>query len=124
MRLDSNGVVSDSHPMWIRRESPACARMPSQRPATLNPRVPAPVAAPAVAEAAFSTARVPVAAAPTTKRDAKTAPARALAGGQADVETARDGGFHESSYELQSGLQITESEWPDDVTVPGGLGDR
>ena len=100
--------------------------MPSQRPATLNPRVPAPVAAPAVAEAAFSTARVPVAAAPTAKRGAKAAPAKALAGGQAeaDVETARDGGFHESSYELQSGLQITESEWPDDVTVPGALGDR
>ena len=37
---------------------------------------------------------------------------------------ARAGGFHESSYELQHGLQVSESEWPDDVTVPAPLGDR
>ncbi|MES2957198.1 MAG: hypothetical protein V4792_03370 [Pseudomonadota bacterium] len=37
---------------------------------------------------------------------------------------ARAGGFHESSYELQNGLQVSESEWPDDVTMPGALGER
>jgi hypothetical protein len=36
----------------------------------------------------------------------------------------RAGGFHESSYELQHGLLISESEWPDDVTIPGALGER
>ena len=42
----------------------------------------------------------------------------------ADERAARAGGFHESSYELQAGLQVSESEWPDDVTVPGKLGER
>ncbi len=42
----------------------------------------------------------------------------------AEVRAARAGGFHESSYELQAGLQVSESEWPDDVTVPGKLGER
>lgn len=41
-----------------------------------------------------------------------------------DVKAARAGGFHESSYELQHGLQVSESEWPDDVTVPAALGER
>jgi hypothetical protein len=36
----------------------------------------------------------------------------------------RAGGFHESSYELKTGLEICESEWPDEVTVPGALGER
>ena len=40
------------------------------------------------------------------------------------VKAARAGGFHESSYELQHGLQVSESEWPDDVTIPGALGER
>lgn len=42
----------------------------------------------------------------------------------AEERAARAGGFHESSYELQAGLQVSESEWPDDVTVPGKLGER
>ena len=37
---------------------------------------------------------------------------------------ARAGGFHESSYELKQGLDVTESEWPNEVTVPGALGPR
>ncbi len=37
---------------------------------------------------------------------------------------ARAGGFHESSYELRLGLDISESEWPDDTTVPGQLDER
>lgn len=34
---------------------------------------------------------------------------------------ARAGGFHESSYELRLGLDVSESEWPDGATVPGAL---
>ena len=40
------------------------------------------------------------------------------------AEAARAGGFHESSYELRSGLDINESEWPPDTTIPGALGER
>jgi hypothetical protein len=35
----------------------------------------------------------------------------------------RAGGFHESSYELRTGMDMTETEWPDDTTVPGALDD-
>lgn len=42
----------------------------------------------------------------------------------ADELAARAGGFHESSYELNSGLEVSESDWPPDVTVPGALGAR
>ncbi len=38
-------------------------------------------------------------------------------------EQKRRGGFHESSYELKTGMDMFESEWPDDVTIPGALGD-
>ncbi len=38
-------------------------------------------------------------------------------------EAAAAGGFHESSYELQHGVTITEAAWPDDVTIPGRLAD-
>jgi hypothetical protein len=55
-----------------------------------------------------------------------SAPLAAPPAADDDVAEAseRDGGFHESSYELHHGLQISESEWPDDVTVPGALGER
>lgn len=39
-------------------------------------------------------------------------------------KAARAGGFHESSYELRHGLDISESEWPGDTTIPGALGER
>jgi len=42
------------------------------------------------------------------------APAREVA--------AQTGTFHESSYELRTGLEINESEWPEDVTIPAALG--
>ena len=32
--------------------------------------------------------------------------------------------FPEGFYELQHGLLISESEWPDDVTIPGALDDH
>jgi hypothetical protein len=77
----------------------------------LNPRAPATPPTPATGgvPAAQPTAAAPLAASPATERDT------------AAEENARAGGFHESSYELQHGLQISESEWPDDVTVPGAL---
>jgi hypothetical protein len=83
------------------------------RPHGLNPRAPA---APAKAAGA---AAVPAAVPPRVHEMPVLAP-------PGDSETpaeraARAGGFHESSYELQHGLLISESEWPDDVTIPGAL---
>ncbi len=92
----------------------ALARMPSMRPYGLNPRAPAGPAKPA------STAAAPAGKAPREQeRPASPAPVDT----ESPAEAARAGGFHESSYELQHGLQITESEWPDDVTIPGALDD-
>lgn len=86
--------------------------MPSMRSHPLNPRPPAvPESTPAPAVATRAT---PVQAA-ATGPDEDDSPA---------IRAARAGGFHESSYELQNGLQVSESEWPDDVTMPGALGDR
>jgi hypothetical protein len=77
--------------------------MPSTRAQPLNPRlVPRPPAAapkPATGEAA---------------------PAE---GGE-EWPNTRPGGFHESSYELKNGLEVSESEWPEETTVPGRLGER
>ena len=104
--------------MWIRRQPNALARMPSMRPHSLNPRQ---GAAPAK----------PVLTAPKLAASAKPAVQGAVALSAATqsgpaLETqeeaaARAGGFHESSYELQHGLLVSESEWPDDVTIPGTL---
>jgi hypothetical protein len=89
------------------------ARMPSMRSHGLNPRAPA---APAKG-AGTSTGK------PPREQDKPAAPAAADAERAADKAT-QAGGFHESSYELQSGLMISESEWPDDVTIPGALDDH
>ena len=86
--------------MWIRSRTVLQARMPGMRPPALNPRSPAKPAGPDHDD---------------RPADSEETPAEA---------TARAGGFHESSYELQHGLQVSESDWPDDVTVPGGLGER
>ena len=40
-----------------------------------------------------------------------------------EEKRARAGGFHESSYELRTGLDMLETEWPDDTTIPGPLDD-
>ena len=34
-----------------------------------------------------------------------------------EEELAR--GFYESSYELRTGMDLIESDWPDDTTLPG-----
>lgn len=39
-----------------------------------------------------------------------------------DAEAAaKAGGFHESSYELRTGMDMMETEWPEDTTLPGQL---
>ncbi len=80
--------------------------MPSTRPHGHNPRPPT---APAGA--------------PTTEPDA-TATADAQGVDHDDEAKARAGGFHESSYELHHGLQVSESDWPEEVTVPTPLDER
>jgi hypothetical protein len=94
--------------------------MPSMRPHPLNPRPPAVPVTPAAPAAAG--------AAEPTPRTATVAPAPAIPPTDAAVDVAQDearaGGFHESSYELNHGLHVSESEWPDDVTMPGALGER
>lgn len=120
MRLDSGRFVFDSRCMWIRRDFPACARMPTQRPATLNPRL---HVARAI-EPAAPTQRGEAAVPPQAHRGLKAVTGKPALAKEPGAGDSPVGGFHESSYELQSGLQISESEWPDDVTVPGALGDR
>lgn len=80
------------------------ARMPSTRAQPLNPRAAPPPGA-----------RAPAQSPPVESED----PALDIGAKQ-----ARAGGFHESSYELKSGLEVNESEWPDEITIPGKLGER
>ena len=100
--------LTDSCGMWVRHYRLVCARMPSTRSQGLNPRLQAePVAPP--------------------KPDARPAPNADAEGAEREDEAdaeARAGGFHESSYELHHGLQVSESDWPEDVTVPTPLGKR
>jgi hypothetical protein len=51
-------------------------------------------------------------------------PAPAAATDETTAQLLRVGGFHESSYELNSGLDVIESDWPDGCTVPGPLAPR
>ncbi len=111
--------------------------MPSMRPHPLNPRPPplpiAPTApftpAPVVAPSLRAAAHPPVAqAAPAGALRAAVGQVDALPPGRDDdsaaERAARAAGFHESSYELQHGLQVSESEWPADLPVPDRLGER
>jgi len=99
--------------MWIRNRPLVLARMPSMRQFPLNPRPPAapaaPVAAPGPDVVAISTAQ-------TTAPLANTGPS-ATDGSQPAPAYVRAGGFHESSYELHHGLQVSESEWSEDMIV-------
>jgi hypothetical protein len=91
--MDLAPALRDSaHSMWIRADRSLLARMPSQRPL---PGAPAPRKAPA-------------------------APQRAEPPLDEEELRAR-GGFHESSYELRTGMDVQETEWPDDTTMPGSL---
>lgn len=79
--------------------------MPSTRAQPLNPQAPKPPDG---------------AAAPSPE-----ALAELLAAGEealAHERAVRAGAFHESSYELRTGLEINESEWPEEITIPAALG--
>jgi hypothetical protein len=80
------------------------ARMPSTRARPLNPRAAPPPGA-----------RVPAQPPAADTQDPDL---------DSRAKQARAGGFHESSYELKSGLEVSESEWPDEITIPGSLGPR
>jgi hypothetical protein len=93
--------------MWIKPLYPPLARMPSMRPQPT------------------ATARVEIKRKPPA---APAAPAPQAAPGapplsEEEEERARAGGFHESSYELKAGMDMLETDWPDDTTIPGALGD-
>jgi hypothetical protein len=95
--------------------------MPSTRSQPLNPRLRGLVAIPAELppepRAAAPRPVPPTRAAVQARRSAEEAD-------EARAEAVRAGGFHESSYELRSGLEINESDWPQDTTIPGALADR
>jgi hypothetical protein len=84
--------------MWIRPRHQPLARMPSMRP---QPTAPAPGS---VKDMQRRRAPQPTQPSPLTEEEAQLA-----------------GGFHESSYELRTGMDIVESDWPDDVTIPRPL---
>jgi hypothetical protein len=97
--MDRAPPIRDSaNAMWIRPHRSPLARMPS-----LRPQPSAPAAVPG-------------------KRNAPAAPAPAPAEAPLTEEEVRArGGFHESSYELRNGMDMMETEWPDDTTIPGAL---
>jgi hypothetical protein len=119
--MDAGAKLSDIPSMWFRRQPNALARMPSMRPHALNPRQVTGPAAPAKTDSAAP--KLAALATPAAQGAAAltTAPQSGPDLETPDEAAARAGGFHESSYELQHGLQISESEWPDDVTIPGAL---
>lgn len=89
--------------MWIRPNRQMQARMPSMRPQrTSTP--PAPGSVPDMQQ-----------------RKAAQPPPQPLS--EEEEKRKRAGGFHESSYELKTGMDMLESDWPDDVTIPGALDD-
>jgi hypothetical protein len=101
--MDRRRHLSDIHgSMWIRPDRQLLARMPSMRP---NPTPPA-----------AQSKRKPGAAKVKAAEQEPQAPL-------SPEEQKRRGGFHESSYELKTGMDMFESDWPDDVTIPGALSD-
>lgn len=86
------------------------ARMPSTRRLPQAPAYVPPAAAqpPAVALAPA----VVVSVAPSGAVSATQAEVDAV---EAAAAAARAGGFHESSYELRLGLEVSESVWPEDA---------
>lgn len=91
--------------MWFKPRPRTLARMPSTRAQPLNPRAPqAPDGAAAPSSALASTVQAP------------TEPA------QERERAVQAGAFHESSFDLRAGLEVNESEWPEEVTIPAALG--
>ena len=88
--------------MWIRPNRQMLARMPSMRPP------PTPPAPGSVKDMQQRKGPQPTLPPPLSEEE--------------EAELA--GGFHESSYELRTGMDIVESDWPDDVTMPGALDDH
>lgn len=80
---------------------------------------------PSLREQPPSAPRSPVVPAPAARPAAPSAPAARRAPPaqepERDADDLRDGGFHESSYELRTGMDILETEWPEDTTIPGKL---
>ena len=102
LRLDPRVHLRDiCTVMWIRPNRSLLARMPSMRP---QPSAPAPGS---VADMRQRRSPQPTQPPPLS----------------AEEEAKRAGGFHESSYELRTGMDLVESDWPDDVTIPGALDD-
>jgi hypothetical protein len=101
--LDLGLHLRDIHAaMWIRPNRQMLARMPSMRPPPTPP-------------------------APGSVKDMqqRKGPQPTLPPPLSEEEEAQlAGGFHESSYELRTGMDIVESDWPDDVTIPGALDDH
>jgi hypothetical protein len=93
--------------MWIRPTRTLQARMPSMRPAPSTPSAPA----------ATKPKRGP-------DKPAAAPPPEAEVPPSSDEEARARGGFHESSYELRTGMDMLEGDWPDDTTLPGELDDR
>lgn len=96
------------------------ARMPSTRSQPLNPHV---AGSSAPTPFGWWPSGWPAPGAPAAV-DAPVVPAAEPDAEDLRAAAARAGGFHESSYELRLGLDVSESEWPDATTVPGQLGDR
>lgn len=65
---------------------------------------------------------VPTAPAPGSVKDMQQRKGPLPTPPSSDEEEAQlAGGFHESSYELRTGVDVLESDWPDGVTIPGEL---
>jgi hypothetical protein len=101
--MDLGRGLRDIRLMWIRPNRTVQARMPSMRP------LPAP-SPPSLARSrpdaqGPSEPQLPV---------QRTQPTP-------DEEARARGGFHESSYELRTGMDLLEGDWPDDTTLPGAL---
>lgn len=98
--MDLGPHLRDIHAvMWIRPNRLPLARMPSMRPP------PTPPAPGSVKDMQQRKGPQPTLPPPLTEEE----------------EAQLAGGFHESSYELRTGVDILESDWPDDVTIPGAL---
>jgi hypothetical protein len=107
--MDLRSHLRDIHTaMWIRPNRLPLARMPSMRPPPTPPTPPAPPAPGSVKDMQQRKGPKPSLPPPLS----------------AEEEPKLAGGFHESSYELRTGVDIVESDWPDDVTIPGALDDE